>query len=97
MSSPADYSTWGDWKGKEVSNTGNQGVGMLQAVGPEHPFIDGYGVPFNPQVHWDAIKAALDAHRAEQEEKAKNPPPVIEVPLKEKPAGWYQREVKNQG
>lgn len=57
----------------------------------EEDVIDGYGNPFPlkaQELHWLHIKAAMDEHEREQ---TKPKPSVIDVPVKDKPAGHYNR------
>ena len=58
----------------------------------DDPPVDGFtGKSFDPAVQIDCTLAALLRWQSEQDELARNPPPVPEPVWKDNPAGHYDR------
>lgn len=68
-------------------------AGYLAPAGPAYPFVDGYGIPFNPQSHVDYMRAARGDDTFV--------PPAPTTPMyesdKSKGAGYYDKSSKVTG
>lgn len=68
-------------------------AGYLAPAGPPYPFVDGYGVPFNPQAHLDYMLAGRGDDTFV--------PPAPTMPMyesdKNKGAGYYDKTSKMTG
>jgi len=56
---------------------------MLTAAGPPEPFIDGYGLPFRPDLHDLYVRAGITVNT-----RVTVPRPPVEPVWKERPAGF---------